>query len=107
MLRCGLKNWKSYASVRCSSVRFPEIRNLTVWFSEIWNPTVRVSDTVNPTVRFGAVRRGSLLNVFFHGAIPLPVGKTVQHRFFSTLHRMNKPYKTAVSYGSPAFFSEH
>ena len=54
-------------------------------------------------ISYGAVRRGSPLNVFFYGAAPLAVGKTVQHRFFSTVHRMNKPYKTAVSYGSRAF----
>ena len=53
-------------------------------------------------VSYGAVRRGSPLKVFFYGAAPLSVGKTVQHRFFS-MHRMNKPYKTAVSYGSRAF----
>ena len=47
-------------------------------------------------VRLGAVPR---LTVFaMYGAGPIPVGKTVQHRFFSTVHRMNKPYKT--SYGS-------
>ena len=52
-------------------------------------------------ISYGAVRLGSLLNVFY-GAAPLSGGKTVQHRFFSTVHRMNKPYNTAVSYGSRA-----
>ena len=68
------RNRKSYGAVRCSC-----------------------------DISYGAVRRGSPLNVFFYGAAPLSVGKTVQHRFFSTVHRMNKPYKTAVSYGSRAF----
>ena len=54
-------------------------------------------------ISYGAVRRGSPLNVFFFDAAPLSVGKTVQHRFSSTVHRMNKPYKTAVSYDSRAF----
>ena len=54
-------------------------------------------------ISYGAVRRGSPLNGFFYGAAPLSVGKTVQHRLFSTVHRMNKPYKTAVSNGSRAF----
>ena len=54
-------------------------------------------------ISYGAVRRGSPLNGLFYGVAPLSVGKTVQHLFFSTLHRMNKPYKTAVSYGSRAF----
>ena len=44
-------------------------------------------------ISYGAVRRGSPLNVFFFDAAPLSVGKTVQHRFSSTVHRMNKPYK--------------
>ena len=54
-------------------------------------------------ISYGAVRRGSPLNVFFFDAAPLSVGKTVQHRFSSTVHRMNKPYKTAVLYGSRVF----
>ena len=37
-----------------------------------------------------------------YGAGTIPVGKTVQNRLFSTVHRMNKPYKTAVSYGPQA-----
>ena len=45
---------------------------------------VRCCDT-----SYGAVRRGSPLSGFFYGAAPLSVGKTAQHRFFSTVHRMN------------------
>ena len=52
---------------------------------------------------YGAVRCGSPLNGFCYGAEPIPVGKTVQNRFFSTMRRMNKPYETAVSCGSQAF----
>ena len=52
---------------------------------------------------YGAVRCGSTLNDFCYGAGPIPVGKTVQNRSFSTVHRMNKPYKTAISYGSQAY----
>ena len=57
---------------------------------------MRISDIINPTVRVravsqirnqshGAVRRGSLLNVFFNGAVPLPGGKAVLHRLFFRL----------------------
>ena len=88
---------------------------------------------------YGAVRRGSPLNIVFDGAAPLPVGKTVQRRFlstvhrminrtkllfrtvlapflgartkplffyccFSTVHRINKPYKPAGAYGFLSFF---
>ena len=42
-------------------------------------------------ISYGAVRRGSPLNVFFYGAAPLPAGKTVQHRFSSTV-----PYEKNV-----------
>ena len=54
-------------------------------------------------ISYGAVRRGSPLNVFFYGATPLSVGKTVQHRFVAMVHRKDKPYKTTVSYGSRVF----
>ena len=66
-----VKNRKSYGAVRCYDISYG---------------VVRCCD-----VSYGAVRRGSPLNVFFYGAAPLSVGKTVQHRFFSTVHRMNKP----------------
>ena len=78
-----LKNTKSYDAVRCCDISYGAVRCCDI--------------------SYGAVRRGSPLNVFFYGAAPLSVGKTVQHRFFSTVHRMNKPYKTAVSYGSRVF----
>ena len=84
-------------------MRFSETRNPTVHFGAVFryrkcSRAVRCCD-----ILYGAVRRGSPLNGFLCGAAPLAVGKTVQHRFFSTVHRMNKPYKTAVSYGSRAF----
>ena len=73
-------------------------------FSEIRNPTVRFGAVFRYRKSYGAVRcgfhksdilravrRGFPLNGFSCGAVPLPVGKTVQHRFFSTVHRMNKP----------------
>ena len=50
-------------------------------------------------VSYGAVRCGSPLNGFCYGAGPIPGGKTVENRFFSAVHLMNEPYKTAVSYG--------
>ena len=89
--------------LRCGSVQFAEIRNITVRFSEIRNPTVRFGAVFTNQTFYGAARRGSPLNGFSYGAVPLPVGKTGQHRFFSTVHRMNIPCKTAVSYGSRAF----
>ena len=52
---------------------------------------------------YGAVRCGFPLNGFGYGAGPVPVGKTLQTRFFPAVHHMNKPYKIAVSYGSQAF----
>ena len=64
--------------------------------------TVRFGAVFRNRNSYGAVRRGSSLNVFFCGAVSLPVGKTVQRIFFSTAHRVNEPYKTAVSYGSHA-----
>ena len=97
-------------------MRFAENKNPTVRFGAVFRTRKSYGaipcgflDIVNPTVRFGAVlknmksygavrccgishgavRRGSPLNVFFYGAAPLAVGKTVQHRFFSTVHRMN------------------
>ena len=104
-------------------MQFSDVVNLTVRFGAVVYPTVRFSKIVNATVRFGsvvrysksygavrccdksygAVRCGSPFNVFCYDAGPIPVGQTVQNRFFSTVHRMNKPYKTAVSYGSQAF----
>ena len=105
---------------------FTVIRPYMVQFSEIENPTVRFGAVLRKRKSYGAVccgfekheilrccsvlwyilRCGSArfpVERFFYGAAPLSVGKTVQHRFFSTVHRMNKPYKTAVSYGSRAF----
>ena len=57
---------------------------------------VRFSD-----ISYGPVRFGPPLNRFFHVAVPIPVGETVQHTLFSTVHRIYiyKPYYTAVSYG--------
>ena len=83
--------------LRCGSVRFSKIVNATVRFGSV----VRYSKSYG-AVRccdksYGAVRCGSSLNGFCYRAVPIPVGETVQNRFFSTVHRMNKPYKTAVS----------
>ena len=93
---------------RCGSVRFSETRNPTARFGTVFRyrksyGAVRCCDISN-----GAVRRGSPLNCFFYGAAPLSVGKTVQHRFSSTVHRMNKLYKTAVGFARLSrFFSGH
>ena len=84
-------------------MRFSEIRNPTVRFGAVFRYRKSYGAVRCCDISYGAVRRGSPLNVFFYGAAPLSVGKTVQHRFFSTVHRMNKPYKTAVSYGSRVF----
>ena len=96
-----LKNKKSHGAVWCCSnaVIYPTVRFGAVFRSQESYGAARCGlqiDIVNPTVRFGtyrdtsygAVWRGSPLNVFFFGAAPLSVGKTVQHRFFSTVHRM-------------------
>ena len=53
----------------------------------------------------GVVRRGCPLHVFFYGAALLSVGKTVQHRFFSPVHRMKKPNRGFVRFAR--FFSGH
>ena len=90
-------------NLRCSSVRFSENRNPTVRFGSIFRFSKSYGAVQYCDKSYGAVRCGSPLNVFFYGAAPLSVGKTVQNRFFSTVHRTNKPYKTAGSYGSQAF----
>ena len=68
-----------------------EIRNPTVRFVAVFRYRKSYGAVRCCDISCGAVRRGSPLNVFFYGAAPLSVGKTVQHRFFSTVHRMNKP----------------
>ena len=83
---------------------FSEISNPTVQFGALFRyrksyGAVRCYDISS----YGAVRRGSSLNRFLYGSASLSVGKTAQHRFFSTVHRMNKPYENAVSYGSNVF----
>lgn len=103
-VRCG---FETYQMLRCGSVRFSGIRNITVQLSEEGNPTAHfgvVSRHRKPcgavwcgfykVNSHGSIRRGSPCNVFFCGAVPLTVEKTVQHRFFSTEHRMNIPYET-------------
>ena len=62
-------------------------------------PTVRFGAVFRNLESYGAVRCGSPLNGFCYGAGPIPGGKTVENRFFSAVHLMNEPYKTAVSYG--------
>ena len=97
-VRCG-----AVIILRCESVRFSEIRNPTVRFGAVFRYRKSYGAVRCCDISYGAVRHGSPLNVFFYGAAPLSVGKTVQHRFFSTVHRVNEPYKTAVSYSSRAF----
>ena len=124
-VRCVFLKSKSYGSVWCGFKKAEMLRCGSVRCSDIVNPTVRFGAVIYPAVRFGAVFRysepygavrccdtpfwycavrcGSPLNGFCYGAGPIPVGKTAQNRFFSTVHRMNKPHKIAVSYGSQAF----
>ena len=75
-VRCG---FEKYEILRCGSVLWYIVRCGPAWF-----PVERVF------LRCGC---GSTLRK----------ENSTLHRFFSTLHRMNKPYKTAVSYGSRAF----
>ena len=84
--------------MRVLGVRNPAVRFGAVFRYRKSYGAVRCCD-----ISYGAVRCGSPVNGLFYGAAPLSVGKTVQYRFFSAVHRMNKPYKTAVSYGSRAF----
>ena len=84
-------------------MQFSKIVNASVRFGAVFRyaesyGAVRCCDN-----SYGAVRCGSPLNGLNYGAWPIPVRKTVQKRFFSTVHRKNKPYKTAVSYVSQAF----
>ena len=43
-------------------------------------------------ISYGPVRFGSPLKRFFYGAVLIPVGKTVQHTLFSTVHRIYTTY---------------
>ena len=85
VLRTVQGGFQKSGILRCASVRFAYIVNST-------DSAVRCCDTT-----YGLGRRGSPLIVFFYGAVPIPVGKTVQCRFFCTVQLMNQPYKTAVS----------
>ena len=85
-----LKNRKPYGAVRCcdtsyilrcGSVRFSEIRNPTVRLGAIFRYRKSYGAVRCCDISYGAVRRGSPLNVFFYCAASLSVGKTVQHRF--------------------------
>ena len=89
ILQCGFQKPEI---LRCGSVRFSKIGNPTVRFGAVLENrksygAVRFSD-----ISYGPVRFGSPLNRFFYGAVPIPVGKTVQHMLFSTVHRIYKPY---------------
>ena len=64
--------------VRCGSVRFPDILNLTV-------RAVRCCDK-----SYGAVWYSSPLNCFCYGSGEIPVRETVKNRS-SLVHRMKKP----------------
>ena len=82
-------------------------------FGAFMYPTVRFGAVLRYGKSYGAVRRcdksygavrcGFPLNGLCYGAGPISVGKTVHNCFFSTVHFMNKPYKTAVSHGFQAF----
>ena len=71
-------------------------------FSKFGNPTVRFGAVLENRKSYGAVRFSDIsygpvrfdspLNRLFYGAVSIPVGKTVQHTFFSTVHRIYKPY---------------
>ena len=76
----------SYGAVRCGFQKSEILRFVAVFRYRKNYCAVRCCD-----ISYGAVRRGSTLNVFLYGAAPLSVGKTVQHRFFSTVHSMNYP----------------
>ena len=76
--RCGFENTKSYGAVRCCDISYGAVQ------CGFQKP--------------GILRRGSPLNGFLYGAAPLSVGKSVQRRFFSTVHQVNKPYKTRQSH---------
>ena len=88
-VRCGFEKWKI---LRCGSVRFSEIRNPTVRFGAILRSGKSYGAVRCCDISYGAVRSGSPLNGIFYGTAPLSVWKTVQYRFFSAVHRMNKPY---------------
>ena len=89
VLKSAKSGFENSKMLRCGSVRFSEIRN----------PTVRFGAVFRYSKSYGAVRCCDKS----YGAGPISVGKTVHNRFFSTVHRMNKPHKTAVSYGYQAF----
>lgn len=55
---CGFENRKCYGAVRCFHVSYGAVRCCDASYGAVW--------------------RGSSLNNFSHGAIPIPVGKTVQ-----------------------------
>ena len=83
---------------------FSEIRNPTVRFGALFRHSKSYGAVRCCDKSYGAVRCGSPLNVFCYGAGRISAGKTAQNRFFPTaVHRMNKPCKTAVSYGSQDF----
>ena len=72
------KNRKSYSAVRCGFqlllwILRCGLENLTPYGA------FRISD-----ISYGPVRFGSSLNRRFYGAVPIPVGKTVQHTPFTT-----------------------
>ena len=90
----------SYGEVRCG---FQKSGILRLRFGAVFRHCKSYGAVRCCDISYGAIRRGSPLNGFFYGAAPLSVGKIVQHRFFSTVRPMNKPYQAAVSYGSRAF----
>ena len=93
----ALKNRKSYGVVRLGFQKSGILRCSSLWFSDTVNPTVRFVAVFTNQKSYGAIRHRSPFNGFS------TVRFQQQHRFLSTVHRMNKPYKIAVSYGSHAF----
>ena len=73
--------------MRYGAVIYPAVRFGAVFRYRKSYGAVRCCD-----ISYGAVRSGSPLNGIFYGTAPLSVWKTVQYRFFSAVHRMNKPY---------------
>ena len=120
ILRCGSVRFSEIRNLTVrGSVRFSHIVHSTVWFGsekkklKVWFGAVfrnqepysaRFGAVFTYRTSYGVVRccdnilRCGLARVsvgrFVHGTVPIALGKTVQRRFFSTVHRMNKAYKT-------------